>query len=69
MRLLSMYLFIILSISGLLTVVVLATGWEIELVTTLYNPTDAFSWWLRKFGKYPAILVSVLALTVILLVS
>jgi membrane-associated PAP2 superfamily phosphatase len=62
-----MYLFIIFSISGILTVVVLATGWEIELVTTLTNTSDSFSWWMRKFGKYPAIIVSVLALTFMLI--
>lgn len=61
MRPTSMYLFVIFSISFLLTILVLATGWEVSLVSTLHEPKDAFSWWMRNYGKYPAIIVSVIA--------
>jgi membrane-associated PAP2 superfamily phosphatase len=66
MRLLSTYVLRIFAISGLLTAIFLYTGWEINLVSLLYDPADKFSWWMRKFGKYPAILVSVLSLVFLL---
>lgn len=67
MRQLSIRIFIILLISGLLTAIFLATGWELELVNNLYNINDKFSWWMRKFGKYPAIIVSILAIVYMLI--